>query len=183
MNKENLKKIRFFLCIPATGKSHLAKIDDRFVDIDQEEAIYKYNYDKEIDPYKFATLQHTNFIVNHDSEEYIQNKILKYLKDGKIILSATHSHIFEFLEKTKIPYAIIQYHPSLVEHFRERMKSRGNTDEFIDDMLKNRSKSYVKHKENKNATAVLELKENQFVSDVLLEIFGEKSDIKTNNEK
>lgn len=168
-----LKKIKVFLCIPATGKSHLASVDSRFVDVDQEEALYKFDYDKNISQDEFSKLQGHGVVVRNDSEEYIHNKILEYLKNGKIILSATHKHIFKFLEEQNIPYVIIQYSVADIDYFKNRMRQRGNSEEFIEAMLGHREESYKKHKYNRYATAVIEISKDEFLSDVLWEIFGE----------
>ena len=37
------RNVRAFLCVPASGKSYLARKDKNFIDIDREEEIYKYN--------------------------------------------------------------------------------------------------------------------------------------------
>ena len=43
-----LKDIRVFVCVPGVGKSYLTKSDDRFVDLDDMKARYKYALDEPI---------------------------------------------------------------------------------------------------------------------------------------
>jgi hypothetical protein len=40
-----IKDLRVFVCVPGVGKNYLASIDDRFIDLDREKAIYKYGFD------------------------------------------------------------------------------------------------------------------------------------------
>ncbi len=172
-----LKKIKVFLCIPAKDKTYLASIDSRFVDVDQEEAVYKFGYDKNMSQDEFSKLQGHGVIVRDDSEEYIHKRILEHLKNGKIILSATHKHIFRFLEEQSIPYAIIQYPVADVDYFKNRMRQRGNSEAFIEAMLSHRAQSYIKHKNNQNATAVIDIHRYEFLSDIMWEIFGKPTPI------
>lgn len=171
---DKLKEVKVFLCIPATGKSYLASIDSRFVDVDQEEAMYKFDYDKNMTQDEYAKLQGHGVIVKKDSEDFIHQRILEHLKNGKIILSATHKHMFKFLEEQKIPYVIIQYSGDKVEHFKRRMRQRGNTEDFIEAMVGGgrREEAYQRHKANQYATAVLDIDENEYLSDIMWTIFG-----------
>ena len=173
MDKNKLRKIRVWLCITATGKSSLVRNDERFVDADIEESDYKYGTDSSnMSEQKLGELQGSKReIVNSDSEEYIHSLIIEHIKNGKIVLNATHSHMFNFLDEQKIPYGIVQYHPSLIGYYRDRMKNRGNSDEFVDAMLAKRNESYERHK-NRNAAVVFELEEGQFLSDLMWDIFG-----------
>ncbi len=177
-NIDKLKKVKVFLCICATGKSYLASIDSRFVDIDQEEAMYKFNYDKNMSQIEFSKLQGHGIIVKKDSEDFIHKRILNYLKNGKIILSATHKHIFRFLEEQKIPYVIIQYSGAEVDYFKNRMRQRGNTEDFIEAMIGggHREEAYKRHKSNEYATAVLDIHENEYLSDIMWTIFGKPTE-------
>ena len=171
---KKLKDIKVFLCICATGKSFLASCDSRFVDVDQEEAMYKFAYDKNMSQDEFSRLQGHGVVIREDSEEYIHNKILEHLNNKKIILSATHKHIFKFLEEQNIPYVIIQYSGDEVDYFKERMRKRGNTEDFIEAMIGggHRAEAYKKHKNNKYAKAVLDIYEGEYLSDIMWEIFG-----------
>ncbi len=170
---EKYKKIKIFLCIPATGKSYLASVDKRFVDIDGEEADYKYDYPKDMPIDDFSRHQGHSKVVRFDSEEYIHKKLLEHLADGKIILSATHKHILEFLDEKKLPYIIVQYHVDEVEHFKDRMRKRGNTEDFIEAMTKNRAESYINHKKDPNAVACIDIHEGEYLMDLMYEIFGD----------
>lgn len=169
---EKLKNIKVYLCICATGKSYLASHDLRFVDVDQEEAMYKFGYDQNMPQEKFSQLQGHGKIVRNDSENYIHNKILQHLKNGKIILSATHKHIFKFLEEQNIKYAIIQYSGKELDYFKDRMRQRGNSEDFINAMHEHREEAYQRHKNNKYASAVLDINENEYLSDIMWKIFG-----------
>ena len=176
---DKLKKVRVFLCICATGKSYLSSVDSRFVDVDQEEAMYKFNYDKSMSQDKFSELQGCGKVVRSDSEAYIHDRVLEHLKKGKIVLSATHKHMFKFLEERKIPYVLIQYSVDEVEYFKNLMRQRGNSEEFIEAMIggNRRAEAYVRHKSNQYATAVLDIHKNEHLSDIMWEIFGKPKNI------
>lgn len=172
---DKLREVKVFLCICATGKSYLASVDSRFVDVDQEEAIYKFDYDENMSQDKFSQMQGHGVIVRHDSEEYIHERVLEHIKNGKIVLSATHKHMLKFLEEQKIPYVIIQYSEDKVDYFKNRMRQRGNSEDFIEAMIGGgrRGEAYKRHKSNQYATAVLDIYENEYLSDIMWKIFGQ----------
>lgn len=171
--KESLKKVQVFLCVTATGKSYLAKKDDRFVDLDKEEELYKYGIDKNISDREFAKIQGMHKKLKHsDSEEFIKHKMIEYLNRGKIILTATHSHIYEFLKEKKIPYVLIQYKPNIICDYKKRMKDRGNSENFINKMLRLREKNYYLRRDDPDLICSLDLKKGQYLSDLMWKIFG-----------
>ena len=172
-----LRKNKIFLCICATGKTTLASLDLRFVDIDGEEAKYKFDYDEQMTYAQMSKLQGHGKVVKENSEEYIHNKILEYIKSGKIILSATHKHILKFLEEQNLPFVIIQYSPDEVDYFKERMRNRGNTEDFIEAMLGHRAEAYVRHQNNKNASLVLDIHHGEYLSDLMWQIFGKPQNV------
>ncbi len=174
-SEEELKKLRkekIFLCICATGKTTLASIDNRFVDIDGEEARYKYGISEDSTYKDMARLWDEGKIVKDNSEDYIHSKLIEHLNNGKIILSATHRHIIKFLGEQKLSYVIIQYSPDEMEDFKQRMRNRGNSEEFIQAMLGHRAEAYANHKKDPNASLVLDIHAGEFLSDLMWQIFG-----------
>lgn len=175
---EKLKNANIFLCSCATGKTWLAKHDARFVDIDMEEAIYKYDLDQHISYDDFTKKQGHSVVVRTDSGSYIHARLLEHLANGKIILSASHRHIYEFLHSENLPYVYIQYSEKEIPAFSERMRKRGNTEDFIDAMLGYRGVSTLKQKIMQDATVVIDIYGNEYLSDLMWEIFGIPNNLK-----
>ncbi len=169
---EKIKSVKVFLSICATGKTYLASMDSRFVDIDKEEAMYKFDYDKYMSYEELSKLQGHGVVVRKDSEDFIHKKLIEHIKNGRLVLSATHRHILRFLAEEKIPYVIFQYPASDVQSFWQRMRARGNSEDFIERMLEHREEAYCKHKKDENAVAVLDIYKDEYLSDLLWEVFG-----------
>ncbi len=78
MYREELEKIKVWVCSSACGKSYLSDIDDRFFDLDA----YK------------SKLHHSD-VENY--EERSIDKMWELLEQGKIVLNASHDYFVNYL--------------------------------------------------------------------------------------
>lgn len=173
-----LKDIRVFVCVPGVGKTYLSKIDDRFVDLDNEKAMYKYGYtnitDKEFESFK-GNRNKAN--AKSDTNEYMLGRFNYYLNEtDKILLFAPNPSMVDMIYRSGTPYCLVYHSKSCVEEIRERMRNRGNTENFINSMLDPIDDFYHASVTDTRPTFKIELFEGEYLSDKLLPILN-------NNEK
>lgn len=179
--EKDFSKIRIFCATPAAGKSWLADHDSRFVDIDALESKYKHAKDLDISAQAIQKeFQGKGIkVIREDHRSWIIDQIPKILDSGKIILSANHKHILDFLSENKIPFAFVDYDPKYKYIYRKRMEERGNDDNFINRMLEHREESHRKHKEDPSSYGMIELVGDEYISDALWRIFGQPDENKS----
>ena len=160
-------KCNVILCGPAIGKTYLASIDDRFVDIDGERAKYKYNlYDKTYDEIEKGK-SNRGKTINHDSMEYSLKLLEKTIKENKIALITYHKELIDYLLQNNIDYCLVYADISLKEEYRKRMIDRGNGEIFANNMTNASDwKSFFEINENDTKpTYKLKLKSGEYLSD------------------
>lgn len=153
-NIQILKNIKIFACSTACGKSWLCKIDQRFFDLDK----FKSSVKKE---------------PNH--ENICIDKMFEELKQGKIILNATHGEFIDFLHKNAIPYCLMYGNKNVVEEYIQRMRTRGSSEEFIERYSKPIAEFYEHYVLDERPTIKIEMSNDEYVSDYLWTIFGKKN--------
>lgn len=151
--KDELAKIKVWICLTATGKSYLTSIDDRFFDMDMYRSKLK---DKGIEDF--------------DAESVPM--MYEMLDKGKIVLNASHSHIMNYLHENKIPYVYIYGKPQNEPEYIERMLHRGSGQAFVDRFGWMVSAGYEGRTKDKRPTFKIELDPHQFVSDYAWRVFG-----------
>ncbi len=164
MKKYNCKVI---LCGPATGKTYLASHDNRFVDIDNEKAKYKYNlYDKSYDEIEKGKSKRGKTI-NYDSTEYAINLLKETIDNNKIALITYHSEIIDYLIKNNIKYCLMYADKSLREEYKKRMLDRNNNINFVNSMTDENiwNEFYKLNEEDLKPTFKIKLKEGEYISD------------------
>lgn len=165
----NLKACKVIVCGPAIGKTYLAEHDKRFVDLDGERAKYKYGLfnatNKELESSKLKR----GAIVNKDSIEFAIKRLNESLANGKCVLLSYHEKILKYLDDNKIEYCLIYAGKNLANEYAERMKKRGNNLEFITQMTNANDwdRFYDINIKNTKAKYKIELKANQFLSDLI----------------
>ena len=102
---DSLKKIKIWVCNTACGKSYLASLDDRFVDLDA----YR------------SQLHHSGV---EDFEERTISKMWELIKEDKIILNAAHAYFLKYLEENDIPFVYMYGKPEVEAEYIERMRHR-----------------------------------------------------------
>lgn len=167
-----LKDIRVFVCVPAVGKSYLCEKDDRFVDFDDMKARYKYGYETLSKAEMEKLKGNRGKVLRDDSTEFIKSQIMKYLNEtDKILLFAPNPQIVEMIYENKIPYCLVYHSKSCVKEIEERMRIRGNQENFIRSMLDPIDAFYEASVNDKRPAFKIELFEGEYLSDKLLEIF------------
>lgn len=170
----DIKDIRVFICVPGVGKTHLCNMDNRFVDMDNEKAFYKYDF-KNLSSYEFENKKgNRGSPINNNSAKYIKNLTFDLLTNtNKILLYAPNPQIVEMIYDYKIPYCLVYHSLDCISEYKIRMKNRGNTDNFIESMLGDSViyNFYNASLTDKRPSFKIELKPKQYLSDVLLNIF------------
>ena len=173
-----LEDIRVFVCVPGVGKTYLSKSDDRFVDLDNEKAMYKYGY-KDVSDREFESFKGNRDKANakKDTEEYMLKRFNYYLNEtDKILLFAPNPKMVEMIYNSGTPYCLVYHSKSCVEEIRERMRNRGNTESFINSMLDPIDEFYLASTTDTRPAFNIELFEGEFLSDKLLPILKNKKD-------
>jgi len=152
---------------PAVGKSFLAKHDNRFIDLDEIKAKYKYGI---LDDNKDFEKNKSNRgkVVHNDSLEYVLDILNKTIQTEKIVLISFNKQILEYVINNKINYCLVYPNLNSREEYVERMKNRGNNDIFINAMTneKDWTSFYIKNSQDNLPNFKIELKEGQYLSDV-----------------
>jgi hypothetical protein len=168
-----IKDLRVFVCVPGVGKNYLASIDDRFIDLDREKAIYKYGFDNTVSNFELEKIKGGHGKAkNDDSLNYIKNKIREELKAEKILLLAPNPKVVDIINEMQIPYCLIYCGLDAKEDLTKRMKNRGNQDNFISGMMSSLEKFYKENKEDKRPVAKIELKTGMDLSEIMWNYFG-----------
>ena len=62
-------------------------------------------------------------------------KVAKHMNDnGYTVMVSTHRELLKELERIGVPYTVILPHPSDKEEFLNKYKTRGNSEEFIENI-------------------------------------------------
>ena len=174
----NLKNCRVIVCGPAIGKTYLAEHDGRFFDLDSERAKYKYGLfnatNKELESGKLKR----GAIVNQDSTEYTIKKLNEALANGKCVLLSFHEKILKYIDDNQIDYCLVYAGKELANEYAERMKQRENNLDFVNQMTNANdwNNFYDNNINNTKAKYKIELKANQFLSDLVNLFFDIKKE-------
>lgn len=163
------------LAYMGTGKTELENSYENVVDFDFQD--YKYIYDESIRHLPLEERKGSTNLRTENSnypENFIKDAI-KFLKDGKIVVSPFIDHVFKAYEDFDIRAQIPNLRIILVfpekdnfEEYVKRFRQRGNSEEFIS----RRRKEFpclISLFEQANEYERLLVKPGQYLSDVLLE--------------
>lgn len=154
MHKQELQKIKIWVCNTACGKSFLSKIDDRFFDLD-----------------RYRSELHERGVENFD--DLTIPKMYEMIEQGKIILNAAHSHFLNYLSENNLSFVYMYGKPEVQDEYIERMRQRGSSEEFIQRFGMLIASHYPKRAQDKRGTFKIEMNPKEFVSDYTWEVFGE----------
>ena len=159
------------VCGPAVGKTYLSKNDSRFIDLDKLKAQYKYDIKNEED-FEKNKLNRGN-IINDDSFDYALNILKKSIKTEKIILISFNEDLLDYIVKNKIKYCLVYPNINCREEYINRMRYRGNSDNFIKAMTNVCSweEFYFKNISDLKPNFKIELNIGQYLSDVKNKFF------------
>lgn len=165
-----LSDLRIFVCTPATGKTYLEKNYDCFVDMDALKAKYKYGNlsEKEIELYKG---NHEKFDIKRGSIKYISDQIDWYLKNtDKILLFAPNPQIVEVINNKQLPYCLVYTSLDTLEEIKERMRVRGNQENFIKSMTDPFEYFFTDHSQDTRPAIKVILNKGEHLSDLIVPI-------------
>ena len=162
-----LNECRVFVCVPAVGKSHLASQNDNFIDMDEMKARYKYaqetNSEKEIEWLK----GNRGKAVRTDTLQYIENKTKEYLAStDKILLFAPNKEIVEMICRNNIPYCLVFHDKDCIKEIEERMRKRGNQENFIRAMIDPIDEFYQASISDTRPSLKIELHAGEYLADI-----------------
>lgn len=156
------------VCGPAIGKTYLAGIDQRFIDIDGMKADYKYGITNLPLEEKEKGKLNRGKVINNDSTTYAINLLKETIKNNKIALLSYSEKILNYLVENNIKYCLVYASIELVEDYANRMKKRGNSDVFIKEMtnIENWQKFYEQNENDKRPTYKIKLKKGEYLSNI-----------------
>ena len=166
MKKYNCKVI---LCGPAVGKTYLSNHDNRFVDIDDMRAKYKYNIQNQSNEEFEKGKSNRGKIVNNDSLEYAKNLLDNTIKSGRIALISYQEELLQYVIDNKIDYCLVYADISLRKEYKMRMEQRGNIKKFVDDMTNEKAweEFYFINENDNKPKYKIKLKKGQYLSDLI----------------
>lgn len=174
-----LKDIRVFVCVPGVGKTFLEQTNNRFVDLDRLKAEYKYGISG-ADRQNFeANKGNRGKVIRADANEYIEKIFLNYYyHTNKILLFAPNPDMVNMIVANDIPYCLV-YHSKnkeTVEEIRQRMRDRGNQENYIDSMTAPEIMEVFYHNSVSDTRPAfkIELFKGEYLSDKLLPILNQK---------
>ena len=163
-----LKDFRVFVCVPGVGKSYLCKMSDKFVDMDDIKARYKYGFEDKTELEMEKLKGNRGEVKRKDSTEYIKNLTLDYLKNtDKVLLFAPNPAIVDLIYSLNIPYCLVYHSKDCVDEIEERMRKRGNQENFIRSMLDRINEFYNASVTDTRPTLKIELHKGEFLADKL----------------
>lgn len=157
------------VCGPAIGKSYLAEHDNRFIDIDEMKADYKYNLYGVSREEKEKTKLNRGETVNSNSSKYAIELLEKTIANNQVaLISYASKKIMNYIIDKKYEYCLIYANKNLRDEYAERMKNRGNNSTFIEKMTNQEhwDEFYDENVNDKNAKYKIELKSGQYLSDI-----------------
>ncbi len=161
-----LEDIRVFVCVPGVGKTYLTRHNDRFVDMDAMKARYKYAQENCSDAEIEFLKGNRGEAVRADSEKYIEKQTKHLLQNtNKILLYAPNPKIVEMIYQNKIPYCLVFHSKDCVEEIRQRMRARGNQENFINSMLDPIDEFYHASITDTRPAMKIELHKGEYLSD------------------
>ncbi len=167
-NKEtNIKlyDIKVYICAPCLGKTTLAKMDLKFVDMDKLKSMHKYGIN-EINHEKTKGLKNKP-IINHDSVSYIHQKTEEFMHEDKILLFNSKEENIRYFTDENIPFCLVYFHPDRLYELKEKMIERGNNDTFISGFTDETQLEYYNiHRDDKRPSYKIELQSNEYLADI-----------------
>ncbi len=159
------------------GKTTLEEMDDRFVDLDRLKGEYKYGINSQNKAEFEANKGNRGDVIHKDANEYIEKLFLEYLEHtDKILLFAPNPAMVEMIVRHNVPYCLV-YHSKdkeTVEEIRQRMRNRGNKENFIESMTGHgiMEEFYEKSVTDTRPTFKMELFKGEYLSDKLIALLN-----------
>ena len=163
----DLNNINVFLCSSGSGKTQLAKANNKYMDLDIIKTRCHYMFDNNITDEEIEILKSTEGLKrNPDYPNNYLNILKKYIDQGKKILLVPQKLEIDFLQENNIDFCLIFPHPSCQREYEERFLKRGNSREFSKEVSKRLAKLYYENIKIP-CKAKIVLKNGQYLADVL----------------
>jgi hypothetical protein len=143
-NEHFEKQTLVISAFPGCGKSHF----------------FRENKDKEV-----LDSDSSKFDKTHFPQNYIEH-IKSNLGKVDIIMVSSHKEVRDELVKNRIPFTLVYPSPEIKKEYIQRYIDRGNTSTFVDLLNKNWD-SWINELEAQEGCNKIELKEGQYLSDVI----------------
>lgn len=167
INVEEFKKIRVFVCVPAVGKTYLCNNNKNFIDMDELKARYKYAQENASQEQIEWLKGNRGEAVRTDATDYIQSQTLKLLETtDKILLFAPNPAIVNMLFENHIPYCLVFHSKECIKEIEQRMRQRGNQENFIRSMLDPIDEFYANSVSDTRPAIKIELSSGEYLSDI-----------------
>lgn len=156
------------VCGPGIGKTYLASIDDRFVDIDGRKSAYKYGLENlSIEEREHDKLKRWKAL-REDSKEYAIKLLEETVKSNRIALISFHEYLINYAIEKEYDYCLVYAGLDLAEEYAKRMRLRGNSEEFVNEMTskKNWERFYKENSTDSKPKYRIELKKGKYLSDI-----------------
>ncbi len=169
-----LKKTKIYVCTPGIGKTYMAQKSDKYIDIDRLRSNYKYGRNE-----NFSIEEHENNkgkqerkIINNDYIDYAKKIINKYLKEDKILLLAPSYDLVDYINEIKEPYCLVYMSLKDNSHMKERLRKRGNQENFIEKNYNDEIAKfyYEENIKDERPTAKVELEKEEYLSDLMKKV-------------
>lgn len=148
-NTWDFKDIKQVYCgFAGIGKSSLAKVNDKFVDLESSNYRWLNKDDKTPNP---------NFVQDY------KKAIDENIKNDKIVLTSLHPQIVNLLISENYNMKIVIPNLNCKDIYKQRYIDRGNDKEFIENMMNNWEKFIDMWKDNK---LTISLKDDEFLIDL-----------------
>ncbi len=172
----DISKIRVFVCVPAVGKTYLTNMDSRFVDMDNVKCSYKYGLENATDQEKEFLKGNRGKKLRNDTDEFMRKTTIDYINNtNKILLFAPNPAMVQMICDLNIPYCLVYHSKDCVEEIRERMRARGNQENFINEMLDPIDEFYKQSCEDVRPAFKIELFKGEYLADKILPIFNKEN--------
>ena len=150
----------FVYAFTATGKSTLAKKYKNVIDM--ESTLYKYICDCEDEKSKGSD----DRVLNPNwPQNYFE--ALEKVKDSYDYILISDNICDSWLRQNKIVYYQVYPNENLLHEYVERVRSRGNSEVFVNYLIINWKDWIDGCKNDKFASKIIELKQGQYLQDVL----------------
>lgn len=151
--KDELKKIKVWVCSTSSGKSYLCSLDDRFFDLD-------------------AYQWHVADLGDKDYEKRAIEKMYELIKDGKIVLQASHTYFINYLSENNIPFVLLYGKPEMQDEICQRMLHRGSGEDFVQRFGVKVAEHFYQKTNDTRSTISIEINPKEYVKDYAWKVFG-----------
>ncbi|MGI5842452.1 MAG: hypothetical protein ACOX6H_04105 [Christensenellales bacterium] len=156
------------VAVPAVGKSYVCDNYQNFIDVDEERLRIKYYIPEGITrAQREATKGSKHWEKRPNYAENFEKRMQELAKTNKIFLAAPHPETIDFFTKNNIKFCFVYTSYECKEELINRMKQRGNSQEFINANANAFDDYYVKNRQENQSVLHYELKPGQYLLDVL----------------